>query len=220
MSDPEIINTTRYDTDDVVKILTRVAHEKEWTSIRIRYLMKPRELDGHSDWAAVHYEQWKQDCTKIELALLKPEKIPVSPLIQLAQCADAQEWAQPKVVEHLCYTLKTSLRTDAVGLATLKMIIDTSKIKLTEKPNQRTKRLSAYRNFEDKVTSAANSLRYAEQARWRAKKRLATAERALAESEEKVPKYKDRVAKLREQLRKKWLKLPKDLQHEIAERNR
>ena len=181
---PQVLNTTVYDSDDVVSVINTVSKlcrsSKSWDHYKIRYLIKPT---GWKDkkWAKLQ-SAWNS--SELEVALLRPDKFEV--LDALACSGDST--AHPHVVKdladavlNLCYERK------------LKLDYDTLQIRLHEEVDSSAKLKSSHRNLEKRFTVKTRTLAVKRAELVRMKIEIAGLEAAIPEEQRTLEKMRERL---------------------------
>lgn len=187
----EVLNTTVYDSDDVIRVIDHTVStiggsSSKWDSLKIRYLIKPRSNRRPKDdqkWAKV-LQEWGSSA--LEVALLRPDKIGVLDAIALSQDGVAHH----KIVEDLAEEIKKLLygwrkSVDTTGL----------KIRISGEVDDKAKTISAHRNLEKRLKTKSRVL-----AGKRAE--LQTLKKRLAQLEKEIPKDQKDLDKIQERFEK------------------
>jgi hypothetical protein len=199
----EILNTSRYNTDDVMAIVRAFANGKDssWSRIKIRHMIKPRT---HKSWNGRAYEK-QEEWAKlidtgeydIEIGLLHPNKLGHNVLDRIAFHDDEQ--ANAKVCNDLArcihkkvnYSRSSDVSTDL-------------RIRLVEE-DENAKLKNAYRNLSlkvnrDKVRLANDKNRLAA-----IRKEITSLEHRIPAQEKDLARNDKRLAKQGQVLRSKGL---------------
>lgn len=202
MSTPEILNTSRYNTEDVMAIVDEITEgKKTFTKIKIRHMIKPKtrrlyKNGGHETrhyWAKVLKRGGDYD---LEICLLHPDKLGSNILDKIAFHDEKQ--AHEKVCSDLARALDTEVNYTSSYAAKGTEL----GIRLTEIDDS-AKRLNAYRNLAKKVERAEGGLELD-------KKRLDEARQTVTMLENSIPVQENDLRLLKKRLEKQERDLRKD----------
>jgi len=150
MDKPEILNTTRYDTDDIWNCVGRLIPATETIlDVMVRYLVKPAWSRKTHSWVLA--ERSYAQKTHLKLALLHPDKLDLPGMVVLARAAsDLNTFAHPQVVADLIEEVANIFKTPKLAQVAQRSDLQ---IKLHESVDSDVKALAAFRTFKESVLS-------------------------------------------------------------------
>ena len=220
MSDtPEILNTTRYDGQDVWNCVQRMIPATEQISdVKIRYLMKPtkqssRKLKGGT-WALVN-RPWQQvgglggprraQGSYLEIALLHPDRLDLPEMVVIARAAsDEDALTHPRIVSDLIEEVANLFGKPSLGKVAQAANL---KIKLCEKVDPAAKKMAAFRTFEENVESRRQTIQTRERSLVASVMSRNQAQQRINKLQKKIPELKAKQQALEEELKRRTAKM-------------
>ena len=197
-----IVNTTRYNTDDVMAIVN-AAFGKDLSEkkVKIRSLVKPKkymEYRGRERVTAFRWvylgDPWHDT---LEIAILKPDRLGETVLDALANVDP--NFAHSKIISDLIYLCKKAT-------SITKQVDPTQfKIRLLEEADEDDKLVSAYTKLKHQVLSKTELLADSRKKLAKAQKAVRGYDNRIAGYESELPKLRDRLKRREQQMKKKGL---------------